>query len=257
MTSPDLQVQSRAPRKGRRLLLGAASAVAHGAVLVLLALGAGRTPQPSPAILPASVHLDITPRPMLEGEAHRPPVSPRVETADRPAMSDAPSLQPRPLPLRRAEEDEDDARPSPAAPPSASSPNVENSWRYRPETAREGVGRALRVGPIGCNSHYDRLTPAEQALCDERFNERAAAARPLPGSGNTERDAGFARQGDRALARYEARRAPLAGGTGVVGPGDCPGSNFGTGCAGALLGDVPGVDMRQGARTIHTPSQKR
>ena len=34
-----------------------------------------------------------------------------------------------------------------------------------------------------------------------------------------------------------------------MGPSDCVGSNLGTGCAGAHLGDRPGVDMRQGATT--------
>ncbi|WP_292049449.1 hypothetical protein, partial [Brevundimonas sp. UBA5718] len=48
---------------------------------------------------------------------------------------------------------------------------------------------------------------------------------------------------------WEMMNRPLSGGVGVVGPGDCPGSNFGTGCAGAHLGDVPGVEMRQGAES--------
>ena len=43
----------------------------------------------------------------------------------------------------------------------------------------------------------------------------------------------FAREGARRLAEWEARRRPLSGGVGVVGPADCVGSNFGTGCAGA------------------------
>ena len=54
-----------------------------------------------------------------------------------------------------------------------------------------------------------------------------------------------------------AQRAPLSGGTGVVGPGDCPGSNLGMGCAGAHLRDVPGVDVRQGAETpIRQPGNR-
>lgn len=62
-------------------------------------------------------------------------------------------------------------------------------------------------------------------------------------------DAPFVADGRRALAAREAQRELLAGGVGVMGPADCVGSNFGAGCAGAHLGDRPGVDMRQGATT--------
>jgi hypothetical protein len=62
-------------------------------------------------------------------------------------------------------------------------------------------------------------------------------------------DAPFLTEGRRALAAHRAQRGPLGGGAGVMGPSDCVGSNLGTGCAGAHLGDRPGVDMRQGATT--------
>lgn len=254
MTSPLPLAQRR-----RRLLVIAASATAHAAVLAILAFGASGGRLTSPEAAPPMVYLDIAPRPLLSGETPRPARPPvAVETDEaRPARA-----RPSPFDLRRRNDEEESHAPTPrpAAPGAAAAAaeqGVDGAWRYRPETAREGVGRALRVGPIGCNSHYDRLTPAEQALCDERFNERAAAARPITGAGDPARDARMAAEGDRALARYEGRRAPLAGGTGVVGPADCPGSNLGTGCAGAHLPDVPNVDMRQGARTTHTPSQKR
>ncbi len=101
-----------------------------------------------------------------------------------------------------------------------------------------------------------RLSPGEQALCDERFNEAAGRAGPLgPRTltpGEARREAQFARDGARALAQYEARRAPLAGGVGIVGPGDCPGSNLGVGCAGAHLDPA----MRQGATTVGNPGMR-
>jgi hypothetical protein len=98
-----------------------------------------------------------------------------------------------------------------------------------------------------------RLSAGEQALCDERFNEAAARAGP-PGprtlnASEARREAGFARDGAQALAQYEARRRPLSGGVGIVGPGDCPGSNLGLGCAGAHLDPA----LRQGATTVGNP----
>ena len=47
------------------------------------------------------------------------------------------------------------------------------------------------------------------------------------------------------MQRYEAQRRPLSGGVGVMPPQECPGSNFGVGCAGAHLDP----SMRQGATT--------
>ena len=69
------------------------------------------------------------------------------------------------------------------------------------------------------------LTPEQQAVCDERFAQRAAAAPPINGSGDPRRDARFARQGARALAAYEERRETRASERPVCeksGPiGDC------------------------------------
>jgi hypothetical protein len=86
---------------------------------------------------------------------------------------------------------------------------------------------------------------------------RGLNAAPITGTGNPERDAAFARQGARRLAEWEMMNRPLSGGVGVVGPADCIGSNFGTGCAGAHLGDVPGVDMRQGAESTINRGERR
>jgi hypothetical protein len=97
----------------------------------------------------------------------------------------------------------------------------------------------------------------ERQHCRNEFARRAENAAPITGSGNPERDARFARQGARRLAEWEQLRRPLSGGVGVVGPADCVGSNFGTGCAGAHLGPVPGVDMQQGARTPINPGEQR
>ncbi|MDI6623150.1 MAG: hypothetical protein QME55_00335, partial [Brevundimonas sp.] len=68
-------------------------------------------------------------------------------------------------------------------------------------------------------------------------------------TGNPERDARFAREGARALAGYEARRRPLSGGIGVVGPQEGPGSNFGMGVAGAHLDPSLRPDSTSNVRT--------
>ena len=93
------------------------------------------------------------------------------------------------------------------------------------------------------------LSREERAICEDRFGECAAAAPLIEGMGNPQRDAQFAREGARALAEYEARRRPLAGGVGVVGPQDGPGSNFGIGVAGAHLDPALRPDSTANVRT--------
>ena len=77
----------------------------------------------------------------------------------------------------------------------------------------------------------------------ERLTLTGTAA--INGTGNAARDGRFAREGAREMQRYEAQRRPLSGGAGVMPPQECPGSNFGVGCAGAHLDP----SMRQGATT--------
>ena len=118
------------------------------------------------------------------------------------------------------------------------------------------MARTLRQGLIGCSTPQ-QLSTAERANCREDAMRRGLNAAPITGTGNPERDAAFAREGARRLAEWEQRRRPLSGGVGVVGPADCVGSNFGTGCAGAQLPSVPGVDMRQGAETTINRGERR
>jgi hypothetical protein len=175
--------------------------------------------------------------------------------------------------LRPRKKDEDETRnglpaapvprlatPAPGAPSAAASgvDGVSSAWRVAPEGQAGRNARALRTSPAGCPSTAI-LTRGEQAICDERFNARAAegAERAITGSGNAQRDARFAREGAREMQRYEQQRRPLSGGVGVLAPQECPGSNFGTGCAGAHLRDVQGVDMRQGARSTVNEGERR
>ena len=193
------------------------------------------------------VLVTIEPRPLLTGERPRTPAF---------ARPDAPS----PAAVERAVATTPPAPPSPRlveAVPDIATPD--DPWRVRadqtPGGMADGIGRSLRGG-VGCRRNYDRLSAAEQAACDERSAAAADRAAPIVGSGDARRDAVFAAQGARALAEYQARRRPLSGGTGVLTAADCPGSNFGTGCAGAHMPNVPGVDMRQGATTTHNGGQR-
>lgn len=258
----------------RRALLFGASALLHLAVLAPMTVWFVAERYDAPPV-PPTIYLEIEPRPLLPDERPRPPVAAPQDsqapapvsaaTADRAVMiAPAETASPRPLDEERDRDRSRDvpsppnpriAAPAPAGVPSGAAPGTDDPWRVQTETQAGRNARALRTGPVGCRNP-DLLSASERAICDERFNERAAQAAPITGSGNAARDARFAREGARALADYEARRRPLSGGTGVLPPADCPGSNFGTGCAGAYMPDVPGVDMRQGATTTHNGGQR-
>lgn len=244
-------------RRWRKPVLMGASAVLHVVVLgLLVASGIGdrlaAVPTPPPV-----VYVDIEPRPLLEDERPRPrptPAPPRpTDQPPAPAAARRTVLNFR-LPFQRDRSEEEDrpeqptprlASPAPGvpAPPASADP-----WQVRPETMGDRVGRGLRTRGPGCASPQ-LLSREERAVCEDRFGERATAAPPIEGTGNPERDAQFAREGARALAEYEARRRPLAGGIGVVGPQDGPGSNFGMGVAGAHMDPALRPDSTANVRT--------
>lgn len=238
----------RLPVRWRRPVLIAVSVLAHVVVLGLLATNSFHLkPLQSE---PPLIWLDIEPRPLLPDETPR--ARPAAAAAAR-QVETAPDRTGR-ASLRdpRLDDEEDETTPAPrmaTSTPGAGLPGTEDPWAYRPETMTGAVARSLRTSPIGCDMRDGRMSAAEQQLCDDRFNERAGRARPIGGTGNPERDARFAREGAAALAQYEARRRPLSGGTGVVGPGDCPGSNFGAGCSGAHIDPSLQPDSTQNIRT--------
>lgn len=236
----------------------------HAAVLGYMALRTFDVPV-SPPFSPVErlIPLDLTPRPLLRDETPRTPAQASIsETsvaeASSPALA-APSLAASGAAIVRRQDDEDQTLSAPSARLAAPAPTgapAGDAWRVRPESLGDAVARSLRQGIPGCRMLRGQMGAAQQAACDTAFNEAAARAAPIQGTGNPERDARFAAEGAREMRRYEMMRRPLSGGVGVVGPGDCPGSNFGMGCAGAHLPDVPGMDMRQGATTTHNPSQR-
>ena len=197
-----------------------------------------------------TIYVELEPRPLLPGEVARVRPPPDRPDASPQALPDSGAATVQTSPFRRPEDEED--RPAPRlAAPGAPAPPAEvgtASWQVRPGTTGDQVGRGLRTSPVGC-ANPRLLSPAERAVCDDRFGARAAAAAPIEGTGNPERDARFAREGARALAEYEARRRPLSGGTGTVGVQEGPGSNFGRGVAGAHLDPALRPDSTANVRT--------
>jgi len=228
-----------------------ASLLIHLAILGPLTLAAmgidGPRGDDSPDVLP--LYIEIEPRPLLPGEVRRtrvaPPEAPIAIVPPLPASAAGAREAP-----FRTPDDEEDQRPSAPAPRAAGAapPGVAVPagpiWRDAPDGVGDRIADSLRRGIPGCRSGVAR-TQAERALCEDRFAARSAGAPPITGSGDPQRDAAFAAQGARELARYEARRRPLAGGTGVVTSGECVGGNLGIGCPGAHLDP----SMRQGAST--------
>jgi hypothetical protein len=256
---PDWRASSDRQR-GAAIMAG--SVAFHVGVLAVIGLGLFETRRDLAPIDDTPIYLQMEPRPLLEGETTRVPTPSRTRAIETQPLAGA-----RPDVLAPRKRDEDEAAPSPPAPraaagaagPGTPAPAADaNPWTYRPETAEAAVGRSLRTGAGGCRIVDGHLSASEQQLCDDRFNAGAAAGRQIGPRTQTaseqRRNEQFARDGAAALRRYEARRAPLTGGVGVMGPADCVGSNFGTGCAGAHLDP----SIRQGAQNlIRTPSGRQ
>lgn len=198
------------------------------------------------------IYTEIEPRPLLRGEVARTRETPEPETPFRELPDSGTRQSETTGATGSAPAGDRPSSPSPrvvaAGAPAPPGDIGTAPWRVRPETMGDRVGRGLRTSPVGCASPR-LLSPAERAICDDRLGERAAAAAPIEGTGNPERDARFAREGRRALAEYEARRRPLAGGTGNVGVQEGPGSNFGIGVAGAHLDPSLRPDSTSNIRT--------
>lgn len=226
--------------------LVAASVAVHLVVLGLLGLRAVRLELPAAERV---MLVELEPRPLLAGEALRVPRPVPSPAEARPAAGAA-TTSAAAIDRQRTAIDAPVPRLASPVPGAPAPPADVDPWRVRPRTLGERIGQGLRTRGPGC-AVRDQLTRAEQAVCDERAAARVGPT--ITGTGDPERDSRFAAEGARALARYEARRRPLSGGVGVVGPGDCPGSNLGTGCAGAHLAP----EMRHGASTIHNGAQQQ
>ncbi len=230
----------------RRAAIVATSVVLHAAVLTPLALGLFAERRPLPDLSPPPVFVEMEPRPLLAGEIARPPTPASAAAREQvQALSEAftPSLR------ARDEDDDRPTAPSPrigVAPPTDAPPAPAEAWQVTPEGMAAAVGRSLRTGAGGCRIMDGRLSPGEQALCDERFNAAAGAAGPLGPRTLTpseqRRDAQFARDGAAAMAqaRWRGLPPPALPPVAVASP-DCPGGNLRGTCAGAFL--RPGFEM--------------
>jgi hypothetical protein len=195
------------------------------------------------------IYVQIEPRPLLPGERARVrPAPPPPQTVAAPALPGSATADPDRL-FRDPAEEED--RPAPPVPRTAvpildapAPPSDVGAWTVRPRSLGDRIGAGLRTSPLGCASP-ETLSMAERAVCDTRFGQRAANAAPIDAAAGSP----FAAEGARRLAQYEARRRPLSGGTGVVGPQDGPGSNFGMGVAGSHLDPSFRPDSTQNIRT--------
>lgn len=153
---------------------------AHVAVLAPLALRIVQTPT-----IPESRVIDIV--------LQRPPPSRTSPSRETTAMVPArPGALAPPAPLTAE---------SPAAFLSSAAGEPSNAARFSASPGA-AIARAMRL-----NGDCRRLIdPAERALCQERRDDRTVhtdqAIRPLE-------DAAFAAEGQRALADYDRRRAPL------------------------------------------------
>lgn len=209
-------------------------------------------PSPTPAPTPAPAQAASVPRTAPQAPPLPTPASKAAPAPPAAALEQAPVAPAVIAPIRPRKKDEEDGRdglpappaprlaaPAPGAPSAAASgvDGISDAWRVTPEGQSGRNARALRTSPAGCPADQ-LLRRGEEIICEERFNARAAQGAEngrITGTGNAERDARFAREGAREMQRYEAQRRPLSGGVGVLAPQDCPGSNFGTGCAGAHL----------------------
>ncbi|WP_295195328.1 hypothetical protein [uncultured Brevundimonas sp.] len=229
--------------------MATASVAINAGLIATLSLTALGIDAPSSAPDSRPLYIDISPRPLLPNERPRP----AIQTPEPVAMSasrDAGGIDPAPTDRVASTPDNRPApiRPRIAAPTPQGAPAPPDAWTVNPNDRAGAMSRVLRQGLIGCTTPQ-QLNAAERAHCREDAMRRGMNAAPITGTGNPERDAAFAREGARRLAEWEARRRPLSGGVGVVGPADCVGSNFGTGCAGAQLNPSLAPDSTRNIQT--------
>lgn len=230
------------PVERRRAGLLAASVLFHIAILTPLALRFFETPVPridSDPLIP--VYLEMEPRPLLPGEAARTRAPITQPSGPVPTLGEVPSERST-MPGTEGRTRDAPSAPSPRiaaeAPADAAAASVD-PWQVTPETMRAAVARSMRLGAAGCRAMDGRLSPAEQRLCDDRFNEAAGRAGPLGPRTLTpseaRREAQFARDGAAALAAYDSLRGGRPG-AGIVGASpECVGGNLRGTCAGAYL----------------------
>jgi len=221
-----MRLLRKAASRRRDLAILAASVGLHGLVLGYFALHTVRDSpryETRPRGAAPPLFLDIEPRRRTLAER------PRGDEAERPVSRASPTQQSERISQSLREPRLDRLA---SAHPAQSPESGETRREPSPETADGRPERAPRLG-VRCR-YPELLSQEERGLCARRYSDRTQT-RAITGTGDVRRDQRFALEGARALDRYDARRRPPEGGTGLTRPADCPGSNFGAGCPGAHL----------------------
>jgi len=191
----------------RRLRVGAlliASVLMHVAVFAFLSFAKPREIAYVPAYPSFSVTLIDARTRDFDGRQRRVPSAAALSRPDAPAAAELPassSLR-MPSPARRGSE----SLAFPASPATdVAGWRPDPAWRVSPATSLLS-SPPRSWAQADCNSF-----PIGSANLPRHCTETAAMSRPISGSGDSRRDARFARRGERQLAEYAERRQPLAG----------------------------------------------
>ena len=189
------------PRQKMAMVVSASLAL-HGLILTPLALNLnGATPERPDGLNQPPVFIDIQPRPQISATPRQ-----KIGKASSPPL-------PANTPGETARESPEPSLPAGLSSDREPSPPVQamdrGRWQVRPATPERPRNPVPRVGTFRCRAGPERLTPVEQAECDQVFADAAARSGPIAGTGNPARDAQFAALGNQALADYDRRRAPL------------------------------------------------
>ena len=179
------------------------SLVLHGLVLVPLALNlTGRTPENLTGPQQTPIYVDIRPRPRFTVDPE-----PVTEPTPRAAL---PSNNTVSGPTREGSAESVPPEPERGRGPSQTALATDRGrWQVRPAITDRQLTPMPPADALGCRARTHRLNSVDEARCDQIFAEAAARGGPISGSGNPARDSQFAAIGDRALADYDRRRAPL------------------------------------------------
>ena len=188
------------PADRRRAAILVGSVALH--VAVLAAIGAGLSDARFVPSTEAPIYVEMDPAPSIAGATRT--RSPRIP----PVASDVPARR-NPAPATeqpRTASKLTEAPPVPATEVGRSTPAPATSATPLVRPAPSLRASSLRAL---CRGRLDLLTAQQQAACDDQFSEAAGRAARIAGTGNPDRDARFAAEGDAALDAYVRRRAPL------------------------------------------------
>jgi hypothetical protein len=129
-----------------------------------------------------------------------------VRAPKAPSVTSSEDAMAAPRPAQTSQADSPDrGDPATSAPPPTSLSQAKADDGIDPRWRVDGAFAGPRLSSPSCSAPH-RLAPNDRRRCEERWSDHVAV-RPIRGTGDTERDAAFARQGARRLAAWEAQRA--------------------------------------------------